>query len=203
MPLYDYKCKKCDTISSWVGSFTKRPDKIDCTKCDSKATRIFTVSKFQSNDAAAQIAKQKIQINEENWSGHAWHEFVCEDCGVDDLICIDFKKGENISPRQCEECSGTMRVKLSANIDRFSERFPYFDRGLGCWLKSKSHRRQVMKEKGLECIDGNVDFEAQADKQRYRDEEHTKAWEELEDRYENHPGFRDYRIARDKGIISV
>lgn len=203
MPLYDYKCNECSTVSTWFGSFSKRPEGIDCSKCKGKADRIFTVSKFQSNDAAAQIEHQKIKTNEDNWSGNAWHEFVCDGCGDDDLICIDFKKGENISPRQCESCEGMMRVKLSANIDRFSERFPYFDRGLGCWLKSKSHRRQIMKEKGLECIDGNVDFEAQADKQRYRDEESTQAWEKLEDRYENHPGFKDYRRARDKGIISV
>jgi putative FmdB family regulatory protein len=203
MPLYDFRCQDCSELTPWVGPFSKRPEVIDCEKCGKQANRIFTVSRFQSNDAAARIEKQRFRTNEENWSGNAWHEFICDKCGVDDLICIEFKKGEDISPRQCESCDGTMRVKLSANIDRFSENFPYFDRGLGCWLKSKSHRKQIMKEKGLACIDGNVDFEAQADKQRYRDEENTKAWEKLNDRYENHPGFKDYRRARDKGIISA
>ena len=203
MPLYDYKCGGCSSVSTWFGPFSKRPDEIDCGSCKSTAGRIFSVSRFQSHDAATHIQKGKFKISEENWSGNAWHEFFCDDCGTDDLICIDFKNGENISPRQCESCSGTMRVRLSANIDRFSERFPYFDRGLGRWLKSKSHRRDVMREKGVECIDGNVDFEAQSDKQRYQDEASTRDWEQLEDRYENHPGFKDYRRARDKGIISV
>ena len=42
----------------------------------------------------------------------------------------------------CERCDSLdFDILLSVpNIDRFSERFPYFDRGLGCMVTSKNQR---------------------------------------------------------------
>ena len=203
MPLYDFKCESCEKTTSWFGSYSNRPASINCSTCDGKAKYTISISDHQANDSSAIAEKKSIQINQQNWSGVAWHEFICEKCGHDDLNPIDFKAGEDLSPRECSKCDGVMRVKLSANIDRFSEKFPYFDRGLGCWLKSKSHRRQVCRQRGLVAIYGDADFEKQASKQATIDDNNEKAWKKLEDKYENAPAFRNYREARDKGIIAT
>ena len=53
------------------------------------------------------------------------------------------------------------------------------------------------------AIDGDADFEGQAKKQASIDDKNEKAWKKLEDKYENAPAFRNYREARDKGIIAT
>tara|TARA_R100000152_G_C6771089_1_gene197501 strand:+ start:647 stop:1258 length:612 start_codon:yes stop_codon:yes gene_type:complete len=203
MPLYQFKCESCGSETDWFGSYSKRPATIDCGECGEIASYKIAVSIYQSNEAAALIESKNFQINEENWSGVAWHSFVCEDCGDEDLQTVDFKNGEDLSPRQCIKCDGVTHVQIEARIDRFSERFPYFDKGLGCWLKSKAHRRQICKERGLVPIGGDYDFDKQASKQAATDERNQKGWEALNDKYENSPAFKKYRIARDKGMIDA
>jgi putative FmdB family regulatory protein len=203
MPLYQFKCKSCNSNSDWFGRYSSRPETIDCSQCGQQASYKISVSMYQSNEAAALIEKQKFKTNEENWSGVAWHSFICEDCGDEDLQTVDFKNGEDLSPRECIKCTGKIHVQIEARIDRFSERFPYFDKGLGCWLKSKAHRRQVCKERGLVPVGGDYDFDKQASKQASTDEKNQKGWEALNDKYENSPAFKKYRIARDKGMIDA
>tara|TARA_R100000458_G_C8228397_1_gene210801 strand:- start:242 stop:853 length:612 start_codon:yes stop_codon:yes gene_type:complete len=203
MPLYEYNCAACSAISSWFGSYESRPDNIKCEKCGDQAKYQISVSMYQSNEAAALIESQKFKTNEENWSGIAWHSFVCEDCNDEDLQTVDFKNGEDLSPRECMKCGGKTNVQIEARIDRFSERFPYFDKGLGCWLKSKAHRREVCKQRGLVPVGGDYDFDKQASKQAATDEKNQRSWEALHDKYENSPAFRKYRIARDKGMIDA
>mgnify|MGYP003118042429 FL=1 len=203
MPLYQFNCKSCNADSDWFGSYNRRPNTIDCGQCGQPALYKIAVSMYQSNEAAALIESQKFKTNEENWSGVAWHSFLCEDCGDEDLQTVDFKNGEDLSPRECAKCTGKTHVQIEARIDRFSERFPYFDKGLGCWLKSKAHRRQICKERGLVPVGGDYDFDKQASKQAATDEKNQKSWEALNDKYENAPAFKKYRIARDKGMIDA
>jgi hypothetical protein len=203
MPLYEFHCPNCSAASDWFGGHGSRPPSIECRECGEPAFYKIAVSIYQSNDAGALIESKKFKTDEENWSGIAWHSFVCADCGDEDLQTVDFKNGEDLSPRECMKCTGKTHVQIEANIDRFSERFPYFDKGLGCWLKSKAHRRQVCKERGLVPIGGDYDFDKQASKQAATDEKNQKNWEVLHDKYENSPAFKKYRIARDKGMIDA
>ena len=203
MPLYDFKCSECDRISSWFGSHSQRPPSISCEGCGESAAYTIAVSQYQSNDAAAKLESKGFRVNDENWSGVAWHTFVCDDCGEDDLEDVNFKAGEGLEPRKCSQCGGVTKVRLEANIDRFSEQFPYFDKGLGCWLKSKAHRREVCRKRGLVPLDGDYDFDKQASNVAAKDEKNHAAWTELEDRYEHHPAFRKYRAAREKGMIDA
>jgi putative FmdB family regulatory protein len=51
-------------------------------------------------------------------------------------------------PENCEKC-GTVADKLVSlpNINKPEE--PEFNHGLGCWTKSKEHRNEIAKSRGL------------------------------------------------------
>ena len=101
----------------------------------------------------------------------------------------------------CESCeSADIDLLVSApNIDRFSERFPYYDRGLGMVLTSKQHRMQVCAEKGVVPVDGDIDFSDNIGKIQRKNEEEDKIVADLQDRAENHPGYAEYRKLKDQG----
>ena len=40
MPVYDYKCEKCEDVHEEMREIDKRDDKSTCPKCKSKAKRI-------------------------------------------------------------------------------------------------------------------------------------------------------------------
>lgn len=78
-------------------------------------------------------------------------------------------------------------------------RYPYFDRGLGMTLTSPGHRAQVCREKGLIPVDGDWDAERMVNNVRSRDERQQREYDEYVDLLDRHPGFANYREARDKG----
>ena len=84
-------------------------------------------------------------------------------------------------------------------IDRFSERFPYFDRGLGVMLTSKRHRREVMRQKGVVAVDGDLDIGASARKSEAIKKEDEAILADMKHRLEHHPGYKEYRQLRDRG----
>jgi len=101
----------------------------------------------------------------------------------------------------CEKCGSTdISFLLSVpNIDRFDERFPYFDRGLGMMLHSKKHRRQVCKERNLVPVDGDIDFSSEVNKIEQKHKEEDKIVSDLNDRVANHPGYAEYRKQKAQG----
>tara|TARA_R110000765_G_scaffold326212_3_gene417579 strand:- start:425 stop:904 length:480 start_codon:yes stop_codon:yes gene_type:complete len=101
----------------------------------------------------------------------------------------------------CESCeSADIDLLVSApNIDRFSERFPYFDRGLGVMLTSKNHRQEVCTQKGVVPIDGDIDFSDDYGKLERKNAEEDKIVADQQDRVDNHPGYAEYRKLKDQG----
>ena len=102
---------------------------------------------------------------------------------------------------RCEECgSDNLEIYIGVPaIDRFSERFPYFDRGLGVMLTSKRHRREVMRQKGVVAVDGDLDIGASARKSEAIKKEDEAILADMKHRLEHHPGYKEYRQLRDRG----
>jgi hypothetical protein len=86
-----------------------------------------------------------------------------------------------------------------ARIDRWSERFPYYDRGLGVMLQSKAHRRQICKERGLTPVDGDYDEEKIFSEFDNRRDSEEKEYNDYVDRMDNAPEFKAFRRAQEQG----
>jgi len=176
-----------------------RPSEIDCEKCGRWATYHFSASKHQSNDA-----KYTTSYSSEK-RGLSLHQYKCRDCDCVFERVVDHSNGEDVKDTTpCTECgSENTGWKPSVRIDRFSEQFPYFDRGLGVWLKNKAHRRQICKERGLTPIGNDLNEDkifSQFDKRREKEE---KEYNDYCDRLDNAPEFAEYRKAVDKGQITA
>jgi len=158
-----------------------------------------------SDDVERFVETRRIESSQEREKdkGYVWRDIKCEKCGYTDLEDID-TSGAGVAPDEvaCPKCDGTAQVMpISFNIDRFSERFPYFDRGLGIWLQSKQHRRDVCRERGLTPIEGDWDVDSEFrkwDDENGKDEANYKKYC---DRLDNDPAFRSFRKAQDQGKI--
>lgn len=76
--------------------------------------------------------------------------------------------------------------------------YPYFDRGMGIWIESSSHRRREYKARGLVPMDGGVpDMEGHIARQKEAREQAEQARREQEDYMMNGPGKANYRKALD------
>lgn len=103
------------------------------------------------------------------------------------------------APAACPHCGGEGRVLVAAPGAAHMNEYPRYDRGLGIWLKSESHRQQVCKERGLTPVDGDFDDERimgaiEADNRR-----DLEAFEDYQRRLEESPEYREFRELRDKG----
>ena len=195
MPTYSYKCNKCDYEQDHSCRFANRPDSIDCSECGGSSKRVFRVSNAQSNDPHTKVERKSTRTN-----GLVMHLYMCKDCNHKFDEIIDFSKGQHFEdPQKCTKCS-SMNSKWvpMARIDRFSEQFPYFDRGLGVMLMSKQHRKDVCKARGLTPVDGDWDVEKEYSKWDSRQEKEIKEYNDYCDRLDNHPAFRQHREALDK-----
>jgi len=199
VPLYSYRCDGCGWEKDKIFRASMRPSEIDCEKCGRWATYHFSASKHQSNDA-----KYTTSYSSEK-RGLSLHQYKCRDCDCVFERVVDHSNGEDVKDTTpCTECgSENTGWKPSVRIDRFSEQFPYFDRGLGVWLKNKAHRRQICKERGLTPIGNDLNEDkifSQFDKRREKEE---KEYNDYCDRLDNAPEFAEYRKAVDKGQITA
>ena len=199
MPLYSFHCDSCGWEKDKIFRASERPSEIDCGDCGQKAKYHFSASKHQSNSA------RHITNHSSEKRGLSMHQFKCRDCEYLFEVIIDHSKGESIEDTvKCDDCgSSNTDWKPSVRIDRFSEQFPYFDRGLGVWLKSKAHRRQVCKERGLTPVGNDLNEDkifSQFDTRRDKEE---KEYNDYVDRLDNAPEFLEYRKAVDKGQITL
>lgn len=196
MPVYEYRCAECGSSSDKFFAASKRPAKIDCDDCDGEARYRISVSKFTDKCYVPEPKRSR------SFSGMSLHAFSCRDCGhkADDVV--DFGKGETLEDeRECPECdSKNIRWNPSFRIDRFSERFPYFDRGLGMLLTSKQHRRDVCKERGLTPVEGDWDIDSHLRKWDDEDDKDEKEYQAYCDKLDNDPAFAEYRQQRDLGL---
>jgi putative FmdB family regulatory protein len=198
VPVYSYKCNDCGHEQDHTCRFSDRPNLIGCSVCGKDSKRVFRVSVAQSNDPHNQAPAKSRKM-----TGLVMHLYMCKDCDhqFDDLT--DFSAGEHFEDlRECPKCKSTNSKWVPmARIDRFSEQFPYYDRGLGVMLTSKQHRRDICKQRGLTPVDGDWNVEKEYSKWDTRMEKEVKQYDDYCDRLENHPAFKQFRIERDKGII--
>ena len=101
----------------------------------------------------------------------------------------------------CERCESTdFDILISVpNIDRFSERFPYFGRGLGCMVTSKKHRLSKAKELGVVPVDGDIDYSGDLSKLEQRHAEEDKIVADIQEKVKHHPGYAEYRKQKEQG----
>lgn len=130
-------------------------------------------------------------------------DYKCKGCGYVGKT-YGYQKGDKLLMETfdpCEECESLdFDILISVpNIDRFDERFPYFDRGLGVTLQSKKHRDEVCKERGVVPIDGDVNISDDIGKIKRKIEEEDKIVKDLQEKVEHHPGYAEYRKQKDQG----
>jgi hypothetical protein len=168
-----YYCRPCSTT---ILRSDNDPN-IDCNKCHSPA----------------------LEITEENWregvSRNAIWSVYCKQCNWNEDTYMPYHE-----EFKCEECGHEefSRKVSQPNIGRFSEKFPYYDRGLGMWLKSIPHRRQVMKEKGLIEAPGDWSVSDMQDKEALKQaKEDKEVLEKLQKDMKESPAFAEYRRRKD------
>ncbi len=166
-----------------------------CKPCGNTMFRLDS----DTNDKCFACKKPALLITEENWKegvsrNEIWSVY-CKQCQEEDTLMPaieDFK---------CENCGyvGYGKTVNRPSIGRFSEMFPYFDRGLDMWLTSKAHRREVMKERGLIEASGDWSVSDMQDKEALREvEEDKKIMEKLQKDMKESPAFAEYRNRKDQ-----
>lgn len=193
MALYSFFCAE-DHETEHFSSRENRPDEVACRTCQQAATYRLTVAKDSRWTSRS--------TNLSDYRGLALHDFRCNECGERFEEIIDFSEGESAHDGQdCPQCGSHAGWVPSVKIDRWSEQFPYFDRGLGVMLKSKAHRRQVCKERGLTPVEGDYDVEREYSKWDTRVAQETSEYEDYCDKLDNHPAFKEFRRAEDQGRV--
>ena len=195
MPLYNYICASCDWTKDKIFRASSRPNKIVCESCTGSAEYKFSVSRHQNSDA-----KFITPIYSTEKRGLSMHQFKCNACDHVFEDIVDHGAGQSAEDMfecpDCKACDSTWRP--SAQIDRWSERFPYYDRGLGVMLQSKSHRKRICKERGLTPVDGDFDEDRLFADQTNRRDSEEKEYNDYVDRLDNAPEFKEYRRAVDQ-----
>tara|TARA_A100001515_G_C4564818_1_gene207806 strand:+ start:427 stop:882 length:456 start_codon:yes stop_codon:yes gene_type:complete len=122
---------------------------------------------------------------------HIFINVICTQCGTKE---IDFMPNEE--QFSCNNCGNTEYQKdiSRPNIGRFSEQFPYYDRGMGVWLKNKNHRKSEMKKRNLIEAPGEFSTTDMQDKQAIKQAKEDKAIvNKLEKDMKESPAFAEYR----------
>jgi putative FmdB family regulatory protein len=196
VPVYEYHCESCKLSVDKIFTASRRPAEIECTGCAGTSQYVISVSRFTDKCFVP------VPTHNTEFRGMSMHAFACDACAnkFDDMV--DFGENEAVSDeRKCPECSSTnVRWVPSCRIDRFSETFPYFDRGLGMLLKSKAHRREVCKQRGLTPVEGDWDVDSHLRKWDDEDAKEQKAYDDYCDQLDNDPAFASYR-KQEQGLI--
>ena len=137
MPLYGFFCVDGHETERFF-SASSRPESVECSTCCQKSKYRPSVGMSQSLTVTRH--GEKLRIDESNQrqaeKNYAWRDVLCADCGHEDIEDIDLVDGEVPKSIVCTNCGASAEVRpVTVNIDRFSERFPYYDRGLGVMLQ--------------------------------------------------------------------
>ena len=203
MPLYGFFCENGHETEKFF-SASSRPKSVECDTCCQKSKYRPSVGMSQSLTVTRHGERRRIDESNQRQTdkNYVWRDIRCSDCGHEDIEDIDLIDGEIPKSIPCTNCKSPAEVcPVKVNIDRFSERFPYYDRGLGVMLKNKAHRREICKQRGLTPVDGDYDEEELFSGQDSRREREEKEYTDYVDRLDNAPEFKEYRIAVDQGRI--
>jgi putative FmdB family regulatory protein len=193
MPLYDYRCTECSEVTEVVAFMHSKPETVQCKSCSAIAKFCFLPpTKKLKKKEPLKIKVPRLTI----------HKFYCDDCNTtwDEVVERDIDAPPQ-EGRACVSCGAHAKHQPSCKIDRWSEQFPYYDRGLGVMLHNKQQRKDICKERGLTPVDGDWDIESEYSKWDSRVEKETAEYEDYCDKLDNHPGFKTFRKKRDLGLI--
>jgi hypothetical protein len=171
-----------------------------------------STSQHLGTEESSATVTRRSKGNAKKFGGMSWHNFKCSTCNHDFDDIVDHGKDETPGEgKACEAegCDGHADWVPMAKIDRFSETFPYFDRGLGMMVNSKQHRREICKNPKkyginateLTPVDGDWDVDKEMGGYWRAEEELLKDYDEYADKLENDPAFASFREARDQGRI--
>lgn len=197
MPLYSYLCDACGVERDELFRFSSRPEMTECRDCGGDAKYVIRISVAQSN-SASNHKSYKSEMN-----GLAMHQYRCNACDFDFEEIIDRSAGEHHEDDQkCSSCGVADSQWIpSVRIDRWSERFPYYDRGLGVMLQSKAHRKEICKQRGITPVDGDWNLDSEYRKMDDINEKEEKEYTEYCDKFDHSPEFREIRKLRDQGRL--
>ena len=203
MPVYIYKCEKSH-YTERLRSFDLRNDPLSCPECDQPMCKVPAYPP-KKHDPDENGGKSKIKIKYRHGrSDRVFHfrDAASNDCGkYTHVDCTNSEKEYDKDAAECEHCQSknvTIDIPIPS-IDRFGERFPYYDRGLGMWLTSRNHRKEMCKKLGVVPIDGNIDFSREVHKIEEKQKADKKIVDDLKDKMDNHPGYAEYRRMKDRG----
>jgi len=194
MPEYYYWCPSCSKASSKWFSISGRQDETECLHCGEGALRD-PAAMDKHRRANPEEVKHQRAITRGN--SVYWREVVCGECGHEDIE--DFTAATIDAPFSCEKCGSEMEKKGLGSISRESETYPRFDRGLGIWLKSAQHRRDVCKARGIEPLDGDMDLDAVFRKEDEVTNREEADYADYEFRLKHDPAFSALRRAEAEG----
>lgn len=191
MPVSTFRCT-AGHANDAMHAMGARPHSVACTTCGGEAHYVPTVGRGLIKGLAPVRNKDASRP-----SDFRWREVRCTDPACARVTLEDVPLADPPEYR-CEKCGGPTTLGDLAMIDRFSERFPYFDRGLGCWVTSKQHRLEVCRQQGVVPVDGDLDIDGAIRKHRARQEAEDAAVAAMYDRMEHSPDFAAWRRQRDR-----
>ena len=74
------------------------------------------------------------------------YNYQCPGCGE---LCEAAHRVEERHLERCKQCGTKLEIVITRPPNHPKEMLRYFDRGLGCYVESRDHRRRLMAEKGL------------------------------------------------------
>lgn len=205
MPLYDFRCP-AQHITEVNSPSLGRPATVPCpyAGCDHPAAYVpGGVAKAKPGPDAGW------KLTDKRSNPSAWHDYACRACDHEDLVEVQVSsgigEGYDTQPLDCPSCGGERAFCVVPRINAeiaLANAGRYFDRGLGCWIESPSHRKRLMKERGLVEAD-QMDFTQDAQARAVEDH-HAKVerdYKAIEDQMEHAPSYAGYRRARDSGKL--
>ncbi len=203
MPLYGFFCVNGHENERFF-SVSSRPKSVECDTCCEESEYRLSVGMSQSLTVTRHVERSRINESNERQAekSYVWRDIRCDECGSEDIEDVDLVDGDVPKTAPCANCGKAAKVlPITVNIDRFSERFPYYDRGLGVMLQSKQHRKDICRERGLTPVDGDWDIEREYSKWDTQNDKEEKEYADYCERLDTHPGFREYRRKQDLGIL--
>ena len=202
MPIYNYICDE-EHIHDAFRAVGNRLDPLDCKTCGQpSAITLRGYKKKKEGVEKVDGIKVRYRYGKPRHTFH-FRDAICNDCNEESFVdCTNLETNEyDRSVVKCEVCgSKNLEIRPAChNIDRFSERFPYYDRGLGMWLKSKRHRREMCKKLGVSPVDGDIDHMAGFKAEKEKEREDKAVINKLNNRLEHHPGYAEYRRMKARG----
>ena len=178
---------------------SRRKEPVSCSVCGADSEYAIQGGESEPDDSQNGVkiwyrhGKPRVEFH--------FRDYTCE-CGHEDFVdCTNDEQEFDTSVARCSEC-GSENLKIWSPvhmIDRFSERFPYYDRGLGMVLTSKRHRREVCRARGLVPVDGDVDIQGEFEERKRQEAEDVAELDKMRHLMSDHPGYAEYRRLKDRG----